>query len=153
VTVLAAIRPDSWNLPLLLHVLGAMVLVGGLALAVTALLATWRGGEVALARLGFRALLLAALPGGVLMRAGAAWIGSKEHLNDSNVTWIGIGFTTADGGLPLLIIAIVLAGLAVRRARRPQGGGRILYRVAALLASLLLAAYLVTVWAMTAKPT
>ena len=27
--MLAAIRPDSWNLPLFLHVLGAMVLAGG----------------------------------------------------------------------------------------------------------------------------
>ena len=29
-TVLALIRPDSWEFPLFLHVLGAMVLVGGL---------------------------------------------------------------------------------------------------------------------------
>ena len=29
-TVLAAIRPDSWNFPLFVHVLGAMILVGGL---------------------------------------------------------------------------------------------------------------------------
>ncbi len=29
--VLASIRPDSWNFPLFLHVLGAMILVGGLA--------------------------------------------------------------------------------------------------------------------------
>ena len=28
-TVLAVIRPDSWNFPLFLHVLGAMILVGG----------------------------------------------------------------------------------------------------------------------------
>ena len=28
-TVLASIRPDSWNFPLFLHVLGAMILVGG----------------------------------------------------------------------------------------------------------------------------
>ena len=28
-SVLAAIRPDDWNFPLLLHVLGAMLLVGG----------------------------------------------------------------------------------------------------------------------------
>jgi spermidine synthase len=36
VTVLAAIRPDSLNFPLLVHVLGASVLVGGLGLGVTA---------------------------------------------------------------------------------------------------------------------
>ena len=28
-TTLAAIRPDEWNLPLFVHVLGAIVLVGG----------------------------------------------------------------------------------------------------------------------------
>ena len=28
--MLASIRPDSWNLPLFVHVLGAMILVGGL---------------------------------------------------------------------------------------------------------------------------
>ena len=28
--MLAAIRPDSWNYPLFIHVLGAMVLVGAL---------------------------------------------------------------------------------------------------------------------------
>ena len=32
-SVLAAIRPDDWNFPLLLHVLGAMLLVGGLLAA------------------------------------------------------------------------------------------------------------------------
>ena len=29
-TVLAFVRPDSWNFPLFVHVLGAMILVGGL---------------------------------------------------------------------------------------------------------------------------
>ena len=29
-SVVALIRPDSWNFPLFLHVLGAMILVGGL---------------------------------------------------------------------------------------------------------------------------
>ena len=31
---LAAIRPDSWNFPLLLHILGAAVLVGAVLTAV-----------------------------------------------------------------------------------------------------------------------
>lgn len=38
--MLAVVRPDSWNLPLFLHVLGAMVLVGTLATAAVALLAS-----------------------------------------------------------------------------------------------------------------
>ena len=36
-SVLAAIRPDSWNFPLLVHVLGAMILVGGVLTAAAAL--------------------------------------------------------------------------------------------------------------------
>ena len=31
-SVIASIRPDSWNFPLFLHVLGAMVLVGAAAI-------------------------------------------------------------------------------------------------------------------------
>ena len=34
--LLAAIRPDSWNFPLFLHILGAMVLVGAVTAAVVA---------------------------------------------------------------------------------------------------------------------
>jgi hypothetical protein len=30
-SILAVVRPDSWNFPLFLHVLGAMILVGGLS--------------------------------------------------------------------------------------------------------------------------
>ena len=36
-SVLAAIRPDSWNFPLFVHVLGAMILVGGLLTGASAL--------------------------------------------------------------------------------------------------------------------
>ena len=53
-SVLAAIRPDDWNFALLLHVLGAMLLVGGLLAAVTSLWLGWRGDALTLPRLGFR---------------------------------------------------------------------------------------------------
>jgi uncharacterized membrane protein YidH (DUF202 family) len=151
VTVLAAIRPDSWNFPLLLHVLGAMLLVGTLVLATSALILAWRNGEAAMVRLGYRSLLLGVLPSLIVMRVGAGLIASKEHLDNSNATWIGIGFTTADGGTVLLIVAIVLAALATRRTARAEGSSK-LGRASAVLASLLLVAYLVTVWAMAAKP-
>jgi hypothetical protein len=153
VTVIAVIRPDAWNLPLLLHVLGAMLLVGSLTLAVSALALAWRDGSASLVRLGQRALLLGALPAWVLMRAGAGWIASKEDLTDSNDAWIGIGGTTADAGIVLLVIAIVLAAFAARRAARPEvssGGG--LARAATVLVALLVIGYLVTIWAMSAKP-
>ena len=39
------IRPDSWNLPLLLHVGGAMALVASVTVAAVALLQGWRAGD------------------------------------------------------------------------------------------------------------
>jgi phage shock protein PspC (stress-responsive transcriptional regulator) len=148
-SVLAAVRPDDWNLPLFLHILGAMTLVGGLVLALTALLGSWRGGDtVASVRLGYRALLLAVLPGWLVMRIAAEWVLSKEGLEDAKLSWVDIGFSTADPGLLLIIIAAVLAGLAARRGNAGTG-----VRVAAVLVSILVVAYLVALWAMTTKPT
>ena len=97
-SMLAAIRPDSWNFPLLVHAAGAMLLVGGL-LTGASLLTFARGSERML-RLGYYTLLAVALPGYVVMRIGAQWIYSKEgwdDLPDSAVpTWIDIGFIVAD---------------------------------------------------------
>src|SRR5262245_24039864 len=96
---MAAIRPDSWNLALLVHVLGAMVMVGALALAVVALLGAWRSRSIDLARLGYRALLWGALPAWIVMRVGAEWIYSKEGLSHASLSWTDIGFITSEGGL------------------------------------------------------
>ena len=150
--MMAAIRPDSWNIALLVHVLGAMVMVGALVLAVVALVGAWRNRSLDGARLGYRALLWGALPAWVVMRIGAQWIVDKEGLGNSSLSWVGIGFGTSEGGLLFMIVATVLAGLAVRRASRggSLGGGA---RVAAVLVSLLVAVYVVTIWAMTTKPT
>jgi phage shock protein PspC (stress-responsive transcriptional regulator) len=148
VIVLATVRPDDWNLPLFLHTLGAMVLVGGLVLAVASLVAAWRGGEAATVRVGYRALLLAVLPGWLVMRLAAEWILSKEGLEDANLAWVDIGLALAEPGLLLIIVATVLAGLAARSGRAGTG-----VRVAAVLVSVLVVAYLVAVWAMTTKPT
>jgi uncharacterized membrane protein len=152
VGVTAPIRPDAWNFPLLLHVLGAMLLVGTLVLAASALFLAWRDGNAALVRLGYRSLLLGVLPAWIVMRIAAEWIASKEDLTNSNASWIGIGFTTADGGLLLILISILLAGLAARRARRAESSGGGLGRASTVLVSVLLIAYLVTIWAMTTKP-
>ena len=66
---LAAVRPDSWNFPLLLHVLGAMVLVALLAVAVVVLSAALRSDDRAAAlRLAFRTLLIGAIPAYLVMR-------------------------------------------------------------------------------------
>jgi hypothetical protein len=152
--VLALIRPDAWNFPLLIHIAGAMVLVGALVLAGSALIFSWRdGGAGTLVRLGYRSLLVGVIPGWILMRVGGEWIASKEHLENSNVSWIGIGFSTADGGAVLIIIATILAALAWRRASRDAAAsGSALGKVAAVLVSVLIVAYVVTLWAMTTKP-
>jgi hypothetical protein len=147
--MLATIRPDSWNLPLLVHVAGAMLLVGALVvvLVVTAVAARRGDDAVALTRLGFRGLLLGVLPAYVVMRGGAEWVASEADVGDP--TWIGIGYSAADGGLLLAIIATVLAWRASRRGGDGPGG---LGRAVVGLSALLLLAYVVAIWAMTTKP-
>ena len=151
------IRPGSWNLPLLLHVGGAMLLVGAVTVAAGVLILAWRRTDpaetVALTRFGFWTLLLAVLPSYVLMRVGAQWIASREHLENSDATWIGIGFGTADTGLPVLIVAIIVVGIGVRRLGSNPVGRSVLARIGTVLTLLLLIAYIVAVWAMTTKPT
>jgi hypothetical protein len=154
VTVLATIRPDSWDFPLLLHVLGAMLLVGTLVLAASALILAWRDGSASLTRLGYRSLLIGALPAWIVMRGAAEWIADKEGLTGDEVpSWVDLGYSTADAGFLLLLISTVLAGLAVRRAGRAErSGGGGFSRASTVLVSLVLIAYLVATWAMTTKP-
>jgi len=149
-SVLASVRPDSWNLPLLVHVLGAMILVGGLLTGASIL--TFARGDVRFLRLGYWTLLAVALPGYIVMRLGAQWIYSKEHLDDapSDPTWIGIGFIVADLGALLVLIALIVGGIGVRRL--DSGGGQGLLKAAMVIAWLVLAAALVAVWAMAGKP-
>jgi heme/copper-type cytochrome/quinol oxidase subunit 3 len=149
--MIAAIRPDGWNLSLLLHVAGAMVLVGSLAAVVTTLVLSRRGDAAVLARLGFRTLLFAALPAFVAMRAGAEWIASKEDPPDDS-TWIGIGYTVSDLGLLILIVGTILLAVVVRRMRRRGGDAGTLGQVASALVALTLVGYAVAIWAMTTKP-
>jgi hypothetical protein len=68
---------------------------------------------------------------------------------DNDGAWLGIGFATADGGGVLLLIALIVGGVGLARARR--GAGDRLLRVSGAIALVLLAVYVVTVWAM-AKP-
>ncbi len=146
-------RPDAAKFWLFVHILGGMAMVGALTLCLVSLVGAWRTGSEALTRLGFRALLWGAVPAFVVLRVAAQVVLNKEGLDNDNVdlTWINIGFTVTDLGLLLLIIATVLGGLALRRARR-VGGPSISARVTTGLVSVLLVAYLIAVWAMTTKP-
>jgi hypothetical protein len=151
-SVVAVIRPDSWILPLFLHIAGAMILVGALALAAVSLIAAWRTGSPALTRLGYKSLFYGALPGYIVFRVGAEWIADKEGLTDSDLTWIGIGYGVSDIGALLLIVSLVIGGLGVRRINRGDGVSQVSARIVTGLVSVVLIAYLVAVWAMTTKP-
>jgi hypothetical protein len=146
VTVLAAIRPDEWNFPLFLHVLSAMVLFGAVVLAAVSVAGNSQPGL----RLGFRSLLIGAIPAWIAMRLSAQWIASEEGLLDEGVevpAWVDIGFITSEGSFVVLIAATICAGIAARRGR---GGG--LRTATVVLVGITIVAYVVAVWAMSTKP-
>ncbi|MFN8632149.1 MAG: hypothetical protein U0838_18065 [Chloroflexota bacterium] len=153
-SAVAAIRPDQWDLPLFLHVLGALTLVGALALCTVLLTAAWRQGSPEGLGQALRALTLGALPAWIVLRVSAEWIFEKEGYNDveKTPTWLGIGYMVSDVGFLLIVVAGLLGWFALRRARadgtRPSGS----VRVAAILVALLVALNVVALWAMTTKP-
>lgn len=151
--LLAAIRPDEWNLPLLVHLAAAMALVGVLVLAAASLAGAWNNGSPALTRLGYRTLLWAGLPSFIVLRGTAEWIADEEGIDtDDPPAWIELGYVVTDPGLLLLIAATVLTGIGTRRARRGTGSAVTLDRVATVLLAISITAYLVAIWAMTTKP-
>ena len=149
------IRPDSWNLPLFVHVAGAMAVTAAVVVAVGALVLAWRAtGEerAAITAFGFRTLLYAGIPAYFVMRIGAEWILSKENIpTDNEPGWVGTGYATADLGGILILIATILTGLGMRRLRAGGGGGG-MAKAGTVLATLVVALYLVAIWAMTTKP-
>jgi hypothetical protein len=153
-TLLSVVRPHSWDLAVFVHVVGAMILVGGLVTAAGAGLIGWRDGGAALRRFSALTLFAVALPGWIIMRVGAEWAYSKEGWDKVpdklQPTWLGIGYVTADIGGLILLIALVLGGIGIRRTR--TGGGAGLLKASTALAALLIAVYIVTVWAMGGKP-
>jgi hypothetical protein len=150
-SALATIRPDSWNFPLFLHVLGAMVLVGATLTGASTL--AFARGDTRMLRLGYWSLLAVGLPGYILMRIGAEWTASKEGFNDEGVsapTWLDTGYFIADAGLLVFVIALIVGGIGVYRLRTGRGAG--LLTGTMVLSLLLLAAFIVAVWAMAGKP-
>jgi hypothetical protein len=152
-SVLGAIRPNEWEFPLFLHVLGALTLIGALTLTGALLFSAWRGGSAVTLRLALRSLTLGVIPAWLVLRVSAEWIADKEGYSDLDEPpdWIDIGYLAGDAGFLLIIISSVLAWLAVRKARAdgtPSGT----VRAAAVLVSLLLALNLLALWAMTTKP-
>jgi len=150
-TLIAATRPDSWDFPLFVHVLGAMILVGGLLTGASSL--AFARGDVKFLRLGYWSLLAVALPGWLLMRIGAEWIASREGWTKKGVpspTWLDIGFILADAGGLILLVSLITGAIGVRRLRAGKGAG--LLKATLVLSIALLGAYVVAVWAMAGKP-
>jgi hypothetical protein len=169
---IVAFRPDSWNLPLLIHITGAMILVGGVLGAVSAL--ALGGGDVGKVKLGYYSLLFVAFPGLVLTKIGATAIWSKEsshsligagfpHTDDPR--WIMVGGTALDGGAGLLVLALVLGWFGVRRMAGGEGdfltkvpvvknmSGETLLKATTIISVVLLVGYTLAIWAMSTKPT
>jgi hypothetical protein len=152
-SVFAAVRPDSQVVPLLLHVAGAAILVGGLLSGASVL--AFARGDARFLRLGYWTLLAVSLPGWVLMRIGAQWIYSKQGWDDipegvDEPGWLGIGYIVADAGGLVLLVSLIVGGVGVRRLRDGKGSG--LLKGTLVLSLVLLAAYVVAAWAMAGKP-
>jgi len=152
-TVVAAVRDNDVNLPLTLHVLGAGLLVGALLAVATFIVLGWKreGDAVGLTRIGLKTLLLGVFPAYLLMRIGAQWTEAAEDLpDDFDPAWLGIGYITADAGALLILISMILSGIGLRKLG--SGGGLGLGRAVGVISIVLLAAYVVAVWAMAGKP-
>jgi hypothetical protein len=150
-TLFSIANTHGEDFALFLHVLGAMILVGGLLTGASSL--ALARGDVKYLRLGYFSLLAVALPGWLLMRIAAEWIASKEGWNDKGVPtpkWLDIGFVLADAGGLILLISLITGGIGVRRLRAGKGTG--LLRATLVLSIVLLGAYVVAVWAMAGKP-
>ena len=144
------VRPDDENLPLFVHVLGASILVGGLLTGASLL--GFARGSVSMLRLGYWTMLAVALPGLVLMRIGAEWIYRTSVWDDleDEPTWIMIGGVTADIGGALFLVSLAVGGFGIYRLREGKGAG--LLKATMVIGLILLAAYVVAVWAMAGKP-
>jgi hypothetical protein len=149
------IRPGDVKIALLFHVLGALILVGGLIVAAGMALLGLRSEDGVLTRRSYRVLLTAAFPGYILMRICAEWVYSQEKWDkvpdSAQPSWLGFGYITADGGGLLLLIALILGAFGLRRMR--DGGNSGLVKASGVIATLLVLVYVVALWAMGAKPT
>jgi hypothetical protein len=146
--MLAAIRPDSWNLPLFLHVLGATVTFGATATVAIVAFAARRGGSeraLWLRGLAFKIGLFVLVPAWFLLRIPAQWIDDKEF-PDHEPGWVGVGYPVTEGGALLIIVMLILAWFARRRLESRTAA------VVPWLASVYLVALGVAWFAMSAKP-
>jgi hypothetical protein len=145
--ILATVRPDSWNLPLFLHVLGATVTFGATGTVALLAFAGRSAGEqtLLLRRLAFRIGLFVLIPAWFVLRLPAQWIDNKEFPHHEP-GWVGVGYPVTEGGAVLIIVMLVLAWFARRRLDSRAAA------VVPWLAAVYLLALGVAWFAMSAKP-
>lgn len=142
--MLAIIRPDSWNFPLFLHVVGATALVG--SVAATGVLAAASQKWPWLRRTMFRTVVAVVIPAWLLMRLPGQWEDSRSSIGDGE-GWLDLGYMVGDAGVLFLILSTIFAWVSVRKAERRWPG-----RVVLGLAGIYFVALLVAMFAMSAKP-
>jgi hypothetical protein len=142
--MLAILRPDSWNFPLFLHVLGATLVTGATAAAFIASSASLRRPWLRL--VAARTLFLAVFPSWLLMRLAGQWIDSKENI-PGDPGWLGVGFLVGDLGFLLVAVAMILGAIGVRRPQRNWP-----VRAVAVITAVYFVALVVAMVAMTGKP-
>ena len=124
-----------------------MVLMGSVTAAVVALLTTGRrGDQEMLRRFAYRTMFYVGLPAWIVMFASGTWLYYEQFDAKDDPTWVHIGVITAEGGLVLFLVALGLARSAARRAKPRRAAA------AGILGAIVLAGWVVAVWAMGAKP-
>ena len=125
-----------------------MVLVGGLVTAVGAGIIGWRDETPDLRRFAYKVLLAVVLPGYIVMRIGGG-MGLREG-EPGRPPRIRPGSASATSqptpARSLLSIALIVGGIGLRLSRDGRGGA--LLKTSSVIATILLAAYIVAVWAM-----
>jgi hypothetical protein len=133
--------------PLFLHVLGAMITVGGILTVVVLSAVAWNRAEAAFLRRATFAALVVTIPFYILLRvfAEVMYSDEKDAFAGKDPTWVGIGYITSDAGFLILLITI---GLAYwwKRSEKPVAG-----RIVAVLSTLLLLMLTVAMLAMSGK--
>jgi hypothetical protein len=146
--MLALVRPDSWNLPLFLHVLGATLTFGATTTVLVLSFAGVQGDRERTAwlrNLTFWISFGILVPAFILMRGAALWILDREFPGGHEPGWVNVGFVVSEPGALLVIVMVILAWLG----RSPKS------RVAVAvpwLASILLVGLAIAWFAMSAKP-
>ena len=148
--IVPILQGPSGELPLYVHLLGAMATFGGIAtVALVGFAARRRPPEQSamLRRVAWWTLLFVVIPGFIALRGGAQWIQDKEFPHDAP-GWTDVGFFVTEVGGVLILLPLLITGfLAARRETVSRLGV-----VVPALATIYLAALAVALWAMTAKP-